>query len=35
VAQGTLAEIRKNPRSATGRCLREPLRHPTRGRRDK
>jgi excinuclease ABC subunit A len=33
VAQGTLAEIRKNPRSATGRCLREPLRHPTRGGR--
>ena len=33
VAQGTLAEIRKNPRSATGRCLREPLQHPTRGSR--
>ena len=33
VAQGTLAQIIKHPRSATGRCLREPLVHPTRGAR--
>ncbi len=33
VAQGTLAEICRNKRSATGRCLREPLQHPTRGER--
>jgi excinuclease ABC subunit A len=33
VAQGTLSEILKHPGSATGRCLREPLAHPTRGER--
>ena len=33
VATGTLAEIQQNPRSATGRALREPLVHPTRGER--
>jgi len=33
VARGTLAEIQKQPRSATGRCLREPLVHPIRGER--
>ncbi|MDB6173690.1 MAG: excinuclease family protein [Chthoniobacteraceae bacterium] len=33
VAQGTMAEIQANPLSATGRCLREPLQHPTRGTR--
>ncbi|MEA3189366.1 MAG: excinuclease subunit, partial [Chthoniobacter sp.] len=30
---GTLAEIQKIERSATGRCMREPLSHPTRGSR--
>ncbi len=33
VAVGPLSSILKNPRSATGRCLREPLSHPTRGER--
>lgn len=33
VAQGTLPQILKNPQSVTGRCLREPLKHPTRGAR--
>ena len=33
VAIGPMATILKNPRSATGRCLREPLSHPTRGER--
>ncbi len=33
VAIGTLEEIKRHPRSATGRCLREPLSHPTRGQR--
>ena len=33
VAVGTLASILEHPRSATGRCLREPLSHPTRGER--
>jgi excinuclease ABC subunit A len=33
VAHGTLAQILENPGSATGRCLREPLQHPTRGSR--
>ena len=33
VAIGPMATILKNPRSATGRCLREPLNHPTRGER--
>ena len=33
VAQGTLAEIQRVPQSATGRFLREPLKHPTRGER--
>jgi excinuclease ABC subunit A len=33
VAQGTLSQILKHPHSATGRCLREPLAHPTRGER--
>jgi excinuclease ABC subunit A len=33
VAQGTLAEIQKNPASETGRYLRKPLKHPTRGKR--
>jgi excinuclease ABC subunit A len=30
---GPISAILKNPRSATGRCLREPLSHPTRGER--
>jgi len=30
VAQGTLAQIRRSKISATGRFLREPLKHPTR-----
>ena len=30
VVQGTLAEIQRLPSSETGRCLREPLCHPTR-----
>ncbi|HEX8295033.1 MAG TPA: excinuclease ABC subunit A [Chthoniobacteraceae bacterium] len=33
VAQGTLAEIQLVEASATGRYLREPLQHPTRGER--
>ena len=33
VAQGTLAEIRASADSATGRWLREPFVHPTRGAR--
>jgi excinuclease ABC subunit A len=33
IAVGPMATILKNPRSATGRCLREPLSHPTRGER--
>ena len=33
VAIGPMSTILKNPRSATGRCLREPLNHPTRGER--
>lgn len=33
VAVGTLSEIRKNPVSATGLSLREPMRHPSRGTR--
>ena len=33
VAIGPLAEIVKNPASETGRCLREPIRHPSRGAR--
>ena len=33
VAIGTLAEIREHPVSETGRCLREPIRHPSRGER--
>ncbi len=33
VGIGPLSAILKNPRSATGRCLREPLSHPTRGER--
>jgi excinuclease ABC subunit A len=30
---GPMSAILSNPRSATGRCLREPLSHPTRGER--
>jgi excinuclease ABC subunit A len=33
IAQGTLEDLRNSPLSATGLCLREPLRHPTRGSR--
>jgi len=33
VAQGTIAEIQKVAGSATGKYLREPLKHPTRGTR--
>jgi excinuclease ABC subunit A len=33
VAVGPMKTILDNPRSATGRCLREPLAHPTRGER--
>ena len=33
VAVGPLSDILRHPRSATGRCLREPLSHPTRGER--
>lgn len=33
VAVGTLAQIKKTPGSETGRCMREPLKHPTRGER--
>ena len=35
VAQGSFAEITKDPASITGLCLREPLQHPTRGARRK
>ena len=33
VAIGTMADILRHPTSETGRCLREPMRHPTRGAR--
>ena len=33
VASGTLGEVTANPASTTGRSLREPLRHPTCGKR--
>ena len=33
VAVGTLKQIKANPRSETGRCLKKPLQHPSRGRR--
>ncbi len=33
VAQGTLAEVKRDKRSATGQCLRSPLKHPIRGAR--
>jgi len=33
VAQGNIAQIRASADSATGRCLREPMRHPSRGAR--
>jgi excinuclease ABC subunit A len=33
VAQGTIQEIMATPGSATGRYLREPMRHPLRGKR--
>jgi excinuclease ABC subunit A len=33
IAIGPMATILKSPRSQTGRCLREPLQHPTRGER--
>ncbi|MDR3406476.1 MAG: excinuclease ABC subunit UvrA [Chthoniobacter sp.] len=33
VAQGTIAQIQKIEGSATGKYLREPLKHPTRGER--
>ncbi len=33
VAMGKLAEIKRNRLSETGRCLREPMRHPSRGSR--
>jgi excinuclease ABC subunit A len=33
IAIGPMSVILKNTRSATGRCLREPLSHPTRGER--
>ena len=33
VAQGTIADLRATQESATGRCLREPLRHPMQPRR--
>jgi excinuclease ABC subunit A len=33
VAQGTIAQIQKVEGSATGKYLREPLKHPTRGER--
>ncbi len=33
VAVGTLAQIKRTKNSVTGRCLREPLAHPTRGER--
>jgi excinuclease ABC subunit A len=33
IAQGTLGDLLNSALSATGACLREPLRHPTRGAR--
>ena len=33
IAQGTLAALRQTEESVTGKCLREPLRHPMRGER--
>jgi excinuclease ABC subunit A len=33
MATGTLRDIEKNPNSETARCLKTPLRHPTRGSR--
>ncbi len=33
VAAGTLAQIRANPASVTGRCLQDPIRHPMLGQR--
>ncbi|MCA0174673.1 MAG: excinuclease ABC subunit UvrA [Proteobacteria bacterium] len=33
VAEGTVADLMAAPDSATGRCLAQPLRHPTRPRR--
>jgi len=33
VAVGRLAEIKRHPTSLTGRCLREPMLHPSRGER--
>jgi excinuclease ABC subunit A len=33
VAQGTLSEIERNAKSQTGRCLKNPLCHPTRNER--
>ena len=33
VASGTLRDVEKNPDSETARCLKSPLRHPTRGSR--
>jgi excinuclease ABC subunit A len=33
MAQGSLEDLLKSPLSATGACLREPLKHPTRGGR--
>ena len=33
VAVGTLKEIKNNPLSETGRCLKHPLKHPSRGER--
>jgi len=33
VAQGTVADLAANPASATGACLAQPMRHPSRPRR--
>ncbi|MSR64887.1 MAG: excinuclease ABC subunit A [Verrucomicrobiae bacterium] len=33
VAAGSLAELQRHPESVTGQCLREPIKHPTRGSR--
>lgn len=33
IAQGTLAALKQTAESVTGKCLREPLRHPMRGER--
>jgi excinuclease ABC subunit A len=33
VAEGTLADLQASPESVTGRCLREPIRHPLAPRR--